>query len=633
MTDTQAYFENLLDLVEIELAHDKEQYFQQLQKFNAGQRRAKGLSWFPLNILESSFSLGQIPSLIVSRTKMLDMPHQFRSGSQVELFAMDDKEAGRIKGLVNWVQRDKMKLLFTMSKLPDWVFKSSIGIDLYFDERTYRVMLNALAEVANAKNCRLAELREKLLIKSEPKVNVFHAFNFDEYLNESQNDAALKALGAEDYAVIHGPPGTGKTTTLVSLIKQIPFKELPVLVCAPSNAAVDHLALKLSEGGLNVLRIGNLSRMKDEIWHLTIESRIDNHPDTASIKKMKKQAAEIRKQAGKYRRNFSHEERLQRKNLYAEAKDLSAQIKIAEDYLVHKLINQAEVIATTLVGSESRYLEKMEFETLVIDEAAQALEPACWIPIRKCKRVIFAGDPFQLPPTVKSRTAEKKGLSETLMEKLVAKQSSVYLLNTQYRMNQNIMNITNGYFYNNELKADETVQFQKLNANNEDQKPVEFIDTAGSGYEEMRNPNSLSYYNPEEYNVIGVHLTKLLNKTFVTKPSIAIISPYKEQVTYIKDHLTDHFLPEQIALIQVDTVDAFQGQEKDVIYISMVRSNGKSEIGFLKDYRRMNVAVTRARKKLVIVGDSATIGNDPFYKEVLSYLESIAAYHSVWELL
>jgi len=300
--------------------------------------------------------------------------------------------------------------------------------------------------------------------------------------------------------------------------------------------------------------------------------------------------------------------------------------------VVHKLVQQADVIATTLVGVENRYIEKMEFNTLVIDEAAQALEPACWIPLCKAKRVIMAGDPYQLPPTVKSRKAEKQGLSKTLMEKLIEQPTGVHLLNTQYRMNSNIMNITNQYFYKGALLADKTVAYQKLNSNTGELKPVEFIDTAGSGYEEKRNPSSLSCYNPGEYQTIGIHLTNLLNNLENT-PTIAIISPYKAQVLYIKEHLKDHFKKEQIEQIRVDTVDAFQGQEKEVIYISMVRSNAKSNIGFLKDYRRMNVAVTRAKKKLVIIGDSVTIANDPFYQKLMDYFQESNAYHSVWEFM
>jgi len=631
--DVKAYFKKLTDLVALEYEAEKETYFQRLKKLSLSERRAKGYAWFPLNIVSQSYSIGQIPTIKVSRTKGVDLPHQFKGGSQVELFTLQEEaNGGKIKGIINWVDRNTMEILFSVEQLPDWIFKNSIGLNSFFDERSYKVMLRAIEIIEGSKNCRTADLRDKLLLKSPPMFNKQAKFNFNEHLNDSQNKAIEMALNANDYMVIHGPPGTGKTTTLVNCIKQLPFDELPVLVCAPSNAAVDHLVTKLSEAGLNVLRIGNLSRMKDEVWQQTLDARIAEHPDTASIKKMKKQASELRKKAGKFKRSFGFEERQERRNLRNEAKDISNQIKIAEDYVVHKLIQQADVIATTLVGVENKYINKVEFNTLVIDEAAQALEPACWIPLCKAKRVIMAGDPFQLPPTVKSRKAEKQDLGKTLMEKLIDQPLGVHLLNTQYRMNSNIMNITNQYFYKGALQADKSVAYQKLHGLNGELKPIEFIDTAGSGYEEKRNPSSLSNYNPGEYKTIGIHLTNLL-QNLETTPSIAIISPYKAQAQYIKAHLQDHFKPEEIEKIKVDTVDAFQGQEKEVIYISMVRSNNKSNIGFLKDYRRMNVAVTRAKKKLVIIGDSATIGNDPFYQQLLDYFQETNAYHSVWEFM
>ena len=631
----QAYFKQLTDLVELEYEAEKETYFQRLKKLSPSERRAKGYAWFPLKIESQKYSLGQIPTLKVSRTKAVDLPHQFKGGSQVELYTLQNQNqtaGGKLKGIINWVDRNSMEILFSIDQLPDWVFKNAIGLNSFFDERSYKVMLRALEIIAGAKNCRTADLRDKLLLKSPPMFTQHAKFSFNEHLNDSQNKAIELAVNATDYMVIHGPPGTGKTTTLVNCIKQFPIDELPVLVCAPSNAAVDHLVIKLSEAGLNVLRIGNLSRMKDEVWQQTLAAQIADHPDTASIKKMKKQVSDLRKQAAKFKRNFGFEERQQRRNLRNEAKDLSNQIKIAENYVIHKLVQQADVIATTLVGVQNKYLDKIEFNTLVIDEAAQALEPACWIPLCKAKRVIMAGDPFQLPPTVKSAKAEKQGLGKTLMEKLIDQPNGVKLLNTQYRMNSNIMNITNQYFYKGALLADKTVAYQKLNGKNGALKPVEFIDTAGSGYEEKRNPSSLSYYNPGEYKTIGIHLTKLL-QSLENTPTIAIISPYKAQAAYIRAHLQDHFMPNQIAQIQVDTVDAFQGQEKEVIYISMVRSSTKSNIGFLKDYRRMNVAVTRAQKKLVIIGDSATIANDPFYQQLMDYFQESNAYHSVWEFM
>jgi len=360
---TQNYFEHLNELLDLEYQAEKELYFQRLAKMKPAQRRANGYAWFPLEIIKQSYSLGQIPTLKVARTKGRDIPHQFKAGSQVELYQLEEAQGEQLKGMVHWVDKNVMEILFSMDRLPDWVFKKSIGLNSYFDERSYKVMRRAIEIIKGSKNCRTAELRDKLILKSAPQFFKYDQFNYNEHLNESQNKAIQMTLDAQDFMVIHGPPGTGKTTTLVNAIKQIPLNTLPVLVCAPSNAAVDHLVMKLNELGLNVIRIGNLSKMKKKIWDQTLNARIDAHPDTATIKKMKKEASELRRKARKFKRNFGDEERRQRKMLFAEAKDLSSQIKMAEDYLIHKLINQADVIATTLVGVENRYLEKIHFET------------------------------------------------------------------------------------------------------------------------------------------------------------------------------------------------------------------------------------------------------------------------------
>jgi len=275
--DVKAYFKELTELVELEYEAEKEAYFQLLKKLSPGERRAKGYAWFPLRIESQKYSLGQIPTLKVSRTKAIDLPHQFKAGSQVELYTLQDQDqtpGGKLKGIINWVDRNNMEILFAIEQLPDWVFKNSIGLNSFFDERSYKVMLRALEIIEGAKNCRTAELRDKLLLKSPPMFTQHAKYNFNEQLNDSQNKAIELAVNASDYMVIHGPPGTGKTTTLVNCIKQIPFDELPVLVCAPSNAAVDHLVIKLSEASLNVVRIGNLSRMKDEVWQQTLDDGI-----------------------------------------------------------------------------------------------------------------------------------------------------------------------------------------------------------------------------------------------------------------------------------------------------------------------------------------------------------------------
>jgi len=359
-----------------------------------------------------------------------------------------------------------------------------------------------------------------------------------------------------------------------------------------------------------------------------LENHLYNSKEAKEIKRMKREADDLRKEAGKFKRNFGPDERQRRKDLYNEARQVRMQIKIIESYLVEKILSEADVVCSTLVGANNSYIENRRFDVVVVDEAAQALEPATWIPIIKAnEKVILAGDPFQLPPTVKSYAAARKGLEKTLIEQSIERFEKVSLLKTQYRMNETIMGFSNAYFYDNQLEADYSVKSHTLF---EGDLPLEFIDTAGCGFEEKVNPKTKSTYNPEEYKILWRHLDNLIPTLDKKKPpTIGIISPYKQQALYLRAEIKDYFDFVELP-INVNTIDSFQGQERDIIYISLVRSNEKGIIGFLKDYRRMNVAMTRARKKLVIIGDSATLGNDGFYRSFFDYCDKVGAYQSAW---
>ena len=448
--------------------------------------------------------------------------------------------------------------------------------------------------------------------------------------------AAEKILSANELAIVHGPPGTGKTTTLVQAIKALIQRERQtILVVAPSNAAVDLLSEKLSDEGLNVVRVGNPARVNERQLALTLDSKIAGHSSSKEIRRLKKQAAEYRDMAHKYKRSFGPAEREQRKALFTEARNISREVEKTEQYIIDDVLSKANIITATLVGANHYTVRHLKYHTVVIDEAGQALEPACWIPILKAKKLVMAGDHYQLPPTIKSTEAAQKGLGMTLMEKVVALHpEAVVLLEEQYRMNETIMGFSSKEFYGGRLLAHSSVAHHLLFPGDQ---PLLFIDTAGCGFEEKWEGNSIS--NPEEAAFLIKHLTHFVKelKAIYTEdsfPRIGVISPYRHQVELLKEAvLTSPLLQEAGAAITVNTIDSFQGQERDAVYISMTRSNADSVIGFLSEIRRMNVAMTRARKKLVVIGDSATLSQAAFYADFIAYAQEHNAYVSAWEFM
>lgn len=630
---TQEELEQLLQLLQLEKEEEIKQYETLLKELSIPQRIKKGACWYPVQVESSGWSLGEHPYIVVERTKHLNKAHKFRSGQVVSIFSeqvFNNKEEE--KGVIYFIKGNRMKIILYGTQLPRWILGGKIGIQLNFDERSYIEMERAVKEVQQAKGNRLAELREILLGKETARFDTeHHHFNLPQ-LNASQNQAVQHILSAEDVAVVHGPPGTGKTTTLVAAIQQLVKKSSPILVCAPSNAATDLLTEKLAEKGLNVVRIGNVSRVDEQLLGHTMEGILQTLPEMQEVKKMKIEAAKMRRDAERFKRKFGSKERQERRNSYQEARDLMQQARMLEDYIIDKTLKEADVICSTLVSAVGRYIEKMRFDIVVIDEAAQALEPATWIPICKAQKVIFAGDPFQLPPTVKSRKAAQGGFAITLLEKGVERLDQVDLLDTQYRMHHTIMGFSNQEFYNHQLQAAEAVANWQLHlSDGSPSAPLEFIDTAGCGFEEKINPESQSYYNTEEYFVLRQHLDHLLVVLGDQPVSIGILSPYREQVISIQAAIEKDFDHFPDADIEVNTIDAFQGQERDVMYITLVRSNDRGDIGFLKDTRRMNVAMTRAKKKLIIIGDSATLASFGFYSNFLDYVDKHGVYASAWE--
>lgn len=632
-------FEQLKRILQLERQEEIRQYDLLIKETSVQERVDNGSCWYPCQVEDNGWSLGEHPYIVVERQKGKDAQHKFRAGSVVSIFSeqflSDAKELDE-KGVVHYIDKNKMKIIFYGTELPAWVLHSRIGIQLAFDERSYIEMERAIKTVQTAKGNRLAELREILLGYEKAYFRTNAEFPFQiPYLNNSQNEAVQQILTAQDVAVLHGPPGTGKTTTLVQAIKQVSKHEGTILVCAPSNPATDLLTERLAKEGLKVVRIGNISRVDESLLQHTIEGILDDMPEMNDVKKLRIEANKYFRKADKFHRSFGPKERAERDAARKEGREIMAQARMLEDYLTDKVLTEADVITCTLVSAMNHYIEKRNFHTVFIDEAAQALEPATWIPIIKADRVILAGDPFQLPPTVKSMDAAKEGLAVTLLEKAVKRLDKVQLLDTQYRMNETIMGFSNKTFYNNELKAHESVaQWGITYQGLLDEKPVEYIDTAGCGFDEQTNEETLSYYNEEEYFILRQHLDNLL--TLVgeeerAKLSIGIVSPYRQQVVKMQEYIKTDFDHYPEANITVDTIDSFQGQERDIIYISMVRCNDMGEIGFLKDTRRMNVAMTRARKKLIILGDSATLAAFPFYGQLLDYVEKTDGYTTAWE--
>jgi ATP-dependent RNA/DNA helicase IGHMBP2 len=631
------YFKKLLELLKTEKEEDQNTYRKLTESSSVAERRANGLAWYPIAIRGSEMSRGDYVTVELERTTHHEISHQLRFGASAVLFSNHDPNNDRLEGVISHQSGNWLKMTLRTDELPDWTRDGKLGVDVLFDNNSYDEMQNALktadAPFTKAEDGRLVSI---LTGKAVPSFNPNTVTYTIPKLNTMQQAAVDKILSAQELAIVHGPPGTGKTTTLVQAIKaMIKQDHQQILVVAPSNTAVDLLSEKLSDEGLNVLRIGNPARVSDKLMSLTLDYKMAGHPSMKDIKNLKKQAGEYKNMAHKYKRNFGRAEQEQRRALFTEAHKIMKEVGNTEQYIMDDLVGKAQVLTATLVGSNHYTIRGRQFHTVVIDEAGQALEPACWIPILKARKVVFAGDHCQLSPTIKSTVAAKNGLSTTLLEKSVALHpDAVVLLEEQYRMNEVIMGYSSKIFYDNKLIAHESVAQQLLVA---DEPALSFVDTAGCGFEEKSEGTST--VNPEEAVFLLKHLTQLVQKLALTYarehfPSIGIIAPYKQQIYILKDLLLN--APElqvYAASITVNTIDSFQGQERDIIYIGLTRSNSEGVIGFLSDIRRMNVAMTRAKKKLVVIGDSATLSRADFYAGFIGYAEAKNAYQSAWEFI
>lgn len=647
------FFETAIDellfveqLLELEKDEEQKIFQQEVLSKSLDERRKLGFTWYPIIIKEDFSQSGMGNYFEIKRTTNQNIPHSFQAGQIVSVFSnQEKKENPSVKAIIKLTHRDTITVVITADDLPDWWDEGKLGVELFFDETTFSAMGEALKTVIKAESNRLSQLREILAGKSPAKFKQFDKqFINLPGLNESQNRAIQMVLAAEDAIVIHGPPGTGKTTTLVEAIKLIVKDEKQTLVVAPSNMAADLLVEKLAND-VKVLRLGHPVRISQSVRKHTLDAKISTHHLYSQLRALKKRSEETRVHALKYKRNYVKGER---SDLLKESRDLRREAGDIQDFITNDIITDTSVFIATPVYVNSEILRKKRFKTVFIDEAAQMLEPASWIAIIKADRVVFAGDHCQLPPTIKSIKAQKNGLDQTLFEKFYGRQlelginESSQLLDTQYRMRSEIMEFSNQIFYQGKLIADKSVHNRLLIG--EDiihpiNFPVEFIDIAGCGFDEKLNEEMISLYNPDEAGILLNHLLDLTSyilhhNTTEDQFKIGVISPYKAQTNLLKDLICQEpILNFDNPKILVDTIDGFQGQECDVIYISLVRSNDKNEIGFLKDTRRMNVAMTRAKKKLVLIGDSSTISIHPFYEMFMDYVNRIDAYKSAWEFM
>lgn len=614
-------------LLEIEYNHEKEEFRKQTETMGVERKVRRGDAWFPVSIGRSYYnSLNQMV-VEVMRQPGSDIEHNFEAGRPVCFFtikndtstagAKNTKAGSKLQYLsftatVSYAEQDRMVVALPDSgRIVDLQRQDALGVQLFFDETSYRLMFEALDRVIRARSGRLADLRDIFYTKAPASRYTFDAMRFP-WLNASQEKAVNEVLWAKDVAVVHGPPGTGKTTTLVEAIFETLRRESQVLVCAQSNMAVDWISEKLVDRGINVLRIGNPTRVNDKMLSFTYERRFEAHPDYPQLWSIRKAIRELRQQR---KHDDSWHQKMDR--LKSRATELELRIRSS-------LFGEARVIASTLTGAANRVLEGEKYSTLFIDEAAQALEAACWIAIRKAGRVVLAGDHCQLPPTVKSIMALKGGLGKTLMERIVEnKPETVTLLKMQYRMNEQIMKFSSEWFYHGMVESAPTVSHRGIL---DYDTPMMWIDTAEcDGKEEFVGENFGRINRAEAeltLQTLQQYLEKIGKQRILDESiDVGIISPYRAQVQLLRKELRkrEFFRPYR-HLLTVNTVDGFQGQERDIILISLVRSNDGGDIGFLRDLRRMNVAITRARMKLIILGSSETMTSHPFYKKLYEYV-------------
>ncbi len=609
MSEQDPHLLNLLHCINLEEKEQVKRYSLD-QQHTLKSLKAEGLALHPISITRKNFGYADFPE-ISFRLNFPAETNLFRDGAAIECFISGEEP---VKGILMNLDGKSGEFRLFAPDFPDWIEDNGVGIKLAPDQRTTSIMKDVLKELPA--NKKLYELFKTLhgdfaSLETVDRSQTDFLFINNE-LNASQQEAVKAIILNDLITIVHGPPGTGKTTTLIEAIVQLSRTGEKILVTAPSNTAVDNIAKGLIAKGLNVLRVGNTSKVDEAIFNHTPEGKLANSKQQKEIRQLKIRAEEFRKMALKYKRTFGKSEREQRNLLFKEVKNIRVEIKKLQAYNEDKLYIEAAVVLGTPVGLYDSRADKIGFDTLVIDEAGQCIEPLAWCVMPLAEKYVLAGDHLQLPPTVLSQEAASLGLGRSILELCIEKINSVFLLNTQYRMRKAIADFSGNYFYNGLLLTANHLQ-------SENDRHITFIDTAGSGFNETQGAEGMSLQNEGELSIV----LKLIATELADIKQTAFISPYAGQVSAAKE-----LLPREM---RISTIDSFQGQEKETIILSLVRSNDDLTIGFLKDYRRMNVAITRAKERLYVIGDSATIGSDPFYSSFLTYVERFGNYRSVWE--
>lgn len=609
MSSRHPYIKILLECIDLEEKEQVKRYSLD-QQHTLKSLKAEGLALHPIIVTRKSFGYADYPEISFRLSFPAETNH-FKDGAAIECFCAGEEP---VKGILINLDGKTGEFRLFAPDFPDWIEDDTVGIKLAPDQRTTTIMKLVLNDLAN--NKKGYGLFEQLhndetitgkIIQAKPLSLNYH----NKKLNPSQQKAIEAIIQNEYITIVHGPPGTGKTTTLIEAIQQLIKAGEKVLVAAPSNTAVDNIARGLIMQGVKVVRVGNTSKVDEAIFHYTPEGKLMNSRQQKEIKELKKRAEEFRRMALKYKRSFGKAEREQRNLLFKEVKNIRAEIKKLQAYNEEKLFTEAQVIAGTPIALYDAKINHLKFSTLVVDEAGQCLEPLAWCIFPLAEKYVLAGDHLQLPPTVLSNEATRLGFGHSILEVAISRVNAVFLLDTQYRMRESIAGFSGNYFYKGLLQTPQ----QLINNGTH----ITFIDTAGSGHNEESGANGMSLQNEGELLIAQ----KLLKTESLDTAGTAFISPYAGQVAAAKE-----LLPKEI---RTSTIDSFQGQEKGTIILSLVRSNDEGDIGFLKDYRRMNVAITRAKEQLFVIGDSATIGGDNFYNLFLSYIEKNGAYRTVWE--